>query len=200
MPADSRGNHGDLRPQKFAKERFNGSTLLKILPYKPTWSQSALHKHKWRDKTANWMNRERQMYKCHEYFARCRHCYCFRENFQCPADLIIHNYWSNQSALMTRCRTDSHHQHGIFCGESKTSFSWSAIRARGEEGRLFSQPNLWNTTPWLSIEKPKSITKRESLVELKRALEALRLWLYSLSIWRCPKLTLGSLRKPRRQR
>ena len=64
-----------------------------------------------------------------------------------------------------------------------------ATRARSEEGRLFSQANLWNTTPWSRIQESKSITKHESLGELKRALEALRLWLYSHSIWRCPKLT-----------
>ena len=28
---------------KFATERSNGSALLKILPYKTTWSQSAFH-------------------------------------------------------------------------------------------------------------------------------------------------------------
>ena len=49
---------------KFAIELSNGSTLLKIPPYKTTWSQSALHEHQWRAKTVDWPNRERQMYKC----------------------------------------------------------------------------------------------------------------------------------------
>ena len=67
----------------------------------------------------------------------CRHCFC--ENSQCPADLIIHNYWLNQSALMTRCSTDSRHQYGIFCGELQTSSSRNTTRAGSEEGWLFSQ-------------------------------------------------------------
>ena len=33
----------------------------------------------------------------------------------------MHNYRSNQSALMTRCGTDFRHQYGIFGGESQTS-------------------------------------------------------------------------------
>ena len=37
-------------------------------------------------------------------------------------DLIMHNYRSNQSALMTRCRTDFRHLYGIFGSKSKTSF------------------------------------------------------------------------------
>ena len=49
--------------------------------------------------------------------------HCFHENFQCPADLIIHNYQSDQSTLMTRCRTDLPHQYGIWCNESQMSFS-----------------------------------------------------------------------------
>ena len=54
---------------KFAIEQSNGSTLFNTPPHKTTWSQSALHKHKWRDKTVDWPNREQQMYQCHEYFA-----------------------------------------------------------------------------------------------------------------------------------
>ena len=52
-------------------------------------------------------------------------------------DLIMHNYRSNQSVLMARCGTDFRHQYGIFCGESKTSFTRNATPA--EEGRLLSQ-------------------------------------------------------------
>ena len=33
-------------------------------------------------------------------------------------DLILHNYRSNQSALMTRFRTDLRHQYGIFGGKT----------------------------------------------------------------------------------
>ena len=51
----------------------------------------------------------------------------------------MHNYQSNQSALMTRCGTDFRHQYGIFDGESQTSFTRNATRAGSEEGRLFSQ-------------------------------------------------------------
>ena len=54
-------------------------------------------------------------------------------------DLIMHNYRSNQSALMTRCGTDFCHQYGIFGGESQTSFTRNVTRAGSEEGRLFSQ-------------------------------------------------------------
>ena len=51
----------------------------------------------------------------------------------------MHNYRSNQSALMTRCWRDFRHQYGIFGGESQTSFTRNATRARSEEGRPFPQ-------------------------------------------------------------
>ena len=51
----------------------------------------------------------------------------------------MHNYRSNQSALMTRCGKDFRHQYGIFGGESQTSFTQNATRAGSEEGRLFSE-------------------------------------------------------------
>ena len=51
-------------------------------------------------------------------------------------DLVKHNYRSNQSAFMTRFRTDLRHQYGIFGGKSQTSFSRNATRAGSEEGRL----------------------------------------------------------------
>ena len=54
-------------------------------------------------------------------------------------DLILHNYRSNQSAHMTRFRTDLCHQYGIFGGKSQTLFSRNATRAGSKEGRLFSQ-------------------------------------------------------------
>ena len=54
-------------------------------------------------------------------------------------DLILHNYRSNQSALMTRLGTDLRHQYGIFGGKSQTSFTRNATRGGSEEGRLFSQ-------------------------------------------------------------
>ena len=57
-------------------------------------------------------------------------------------DLIMHNYGSNQSALMTRCGTDFRHQYGIFGGESQTSFTGNATGAGSEEGRLFSQATV----------------------------------------------------------
>ena len=57
-------------------------------------------------------------------------------------DFIMHNYWSNQSELMTRCGTDFRHQYGIFRGESQTSFMRNATQARSEEGRLFSQASV----------------------------------------------------------
>ena len=40
----------------------------------------------------------------------------------------MHNYRSNQSALMTRCGTDLRHQYGIFGGKSQTSVSRNATR------------------------------------------------------------------------
>ena len=58
-------------------------------------------------------------------------------------DLILHNYRSNQSALMTRFGTDLHHQCAIFGGKSQTqSFTRNATRAGCEEGRLFSQASF----------------------------------------------------------
>ena len=54
-------------------------------------------------------------------------------------ELIMHNYQSNQSALMTRCGTDFRHQYGIFDGESQMSFTRNTTRAGSEEGQLFSQ-------------------------------------------------------------
>ena len=56
-------------------------------------------------------------------------------------DLILHNYQSNQSALMTRFGTDLRHQYGIFGGKSQTSFMRDATWTRSEEGRLFLQAN-----------------------------------------------------------
>ena len=57
-------------------------------------------------------------------------------------DLTMHNYRSNQSALMTRCGTDFRHQYGIFGSESQTSFTRNATRAGSEEGQLFSQAKI----------------------------------------------------------
>ena len=51
----------------------------------------------------------------------------------------MHNYRSNQSAIVTRCETDFRHQYGIFGGESQTSFTQNATRAGSEEGQLFLQ-------------------------------------------------------------
>ena len=92
------------------------------------------------------------MYRCHKPLKSCRlvnsiihtnHHY----NYKTPdlslsrifRDSIMHNYRSNQSALLTRCGTDFRHQYGIFGGESQTSFTRNATRAGSEEGRLFSQ-------------------------------------------------------------
>ena len=58
----------------------------------------------------------------------------------------MHNYRSNQSALMTRCGTDFRHKCGIFGGESQTSFTRNATRA-GIEGRLFKQAR------WIVLRK-----------------------------------------------
>ena len=56
----------------------------------------------------------------------------------------MHNYRSNQSALMTRCGTDFRHQYGIFEGESQTSFTRNATRAGSEEG-----PGGYSIYPWV---------------------------------------------------
>ena len=66
----------------------------------------------------------------------------------------MHNYRSNQSALMTRFGTDLRHQYGIFGGESQTSFTRNATRAGSEEGRLFSQASFWGNQHFyvLSLE------------------------------------------------
>ena len=52
-------------------------------------------------------------------------------------DLIMHNYRSNQSALMTRCGTDFRHQYGIFGGESQTSVSRNATRPGAKKDGCF---------------------------------------------------------------
>ena len=54
----------------------------------------------------------------------------------------MHNYRSNQSALMTRCGTEFRHPYGILGGESQTSFTQNATRAGSEEGRLLSHLSL----------------------------------------------------------
>ena len=56
--------------------------------------------------------------------------------------LIMHNYRSNQSALMTRFGTDLRHQYGIFGSKLQTSFSRNATRAGSEEEWMFSQATL----------------------------------------------------------
>ena len=53
------------------------------------------------------------------------------------ADLIMHNYRSNQSALMTRCGTDLRHQYGIFGGKSQTSVSRNATRPGAKKDGCF---------------------------------------------------------------
>ena len=63
--ADNSGNHADLSPIKTVIAPSNDSALLKMPHYK-TWG--ALHKCKWSNETAQWPNRERQMYKCHESY------------------------------------------------------------------------------------------------------------------------------------
>ena len=84
------------------------------------------------------------MYKCYEYLARMSPGIVFAKIFNVLHiyGLNLHDYRSNQSALMTRCATDSRNQYGIFCGESQTSFSRNATRVGSDEGRLFSQANL----------------------------------------------------------
>ena len=52
-------------------------------------------------------------------------------------DLIMHNYRSNQSALMTRCGTDLRHQYGNFGGKSQTSVSRNATRPGAKKDGCF---------------------------------------------------------------
>ena len=63
--------------------------------------------------------------------------------------LMMHNYRSSQSALMTRCGTDFRHQYGIFGGESQMSFSRNATRAGSKEGWLFSQAVMLPMPFWV---------------------------------------------------
>ena len=65
---------------------------------------------------------------------------------------VVHNHRSNQSALMIRCGTDSHHQYGVFCAESQTFFSRNATRAGSEQGTLFSQAIEFQTSNKLFIK------------------------------------------------
>ena len=74
-------------------------------------------------------------------------------------DLIMHNYRLNQSALMTRCGTDFHHQYGIFGDESQTSFMRNATQARSQEGRLFSQASLNHVGFHIQLLEPRRLIK-----------------------------------------
>ena len=83
---------------------------------------------------------------CLPHFTQSRYNYkmpdLFRREYSLSrifTDLILHNYRSSQSALMTRFGTDLRHQYGIFSGKSQTSFTRNVTRAGSEEGRLFSQ-------------------------------------------------------------
>ena len=67
----------------------------------------------------------------------------------------MHNYRSNQSALMTRCGTDLRPRYGIFGGKSQTSFSRNATRAGSEERRLFSQAIAASLIVFLTINSDK---------------------------------------------
>ena len=100
---------------------------------------------------------ERQKYRCHKPSKSCKLVnpilhkpplqlqdarFVLVSIFNVPyIYLIMHNYRSNQSALMTRCETEFRHQYGIFGGKSQTSFTGNATStlAGSEEGRLFSQ-------------------------------------------------------------
>ena len=89
------------------------------------------------------------MYRCHKLSKLCmlvnpntNHRY----NYKTPdlfslsrifTDLIVHNYRSNQSSLMTRCGTDFRHQYGIFGGESQTSVSRNGTRPGAKKDGCF---------------------------------------------------------------
>ena len=81
-------------------------------------------------------------------------------------DLILHNYQSNQSALMTRFGTDFHHQYGIFGGESQTSFTRNTTRAESEEWRLFLQAYVFFASIFLVL----FVFLLGSICEIKRSL------------------------------
>ena len=142
--------------------RSSGSTLLKIPPCNT--ARSALHKHEWSDKkvevteqrTANvQMSRTVEVVKglvnpiLHKPATIARRQIWWEYSLsRIFTDLIMHNYRSNQSALVTRFRTDLRHQYGIFGGESQPSFLRNATRAGSGEERLFSQARLsivWET-------------------------------------------------------
>ena len=96
------------------------------------------------------------MYRCHELS---KSCMLVNPNLYKPplqyyktpdlfslsrifTDLIMHNYRSNQSALMTRCGTDFRHQYGIFGGESQTSVSRNATRPGAKKDGCFRRLSL----------------------------------------------------------
>ena len=90
------------------------------------------------------------MYRCHELS---KSCMLVNPNLYKPplqlqdarfvftvrifTHLIMHNYRSNQSALMTRCGTDFRHQYGIFGGKSQTSVSRNATRPGAKKDGCF---------------------------------------------------------------
>ena len=154
--ADNSGNLWPLNKHLPWHRRSNGSTLLKIPPCNR--ARSALHKtwvkrQKGRVTEQRTSNVRVQMSRTVEVVKACQpHFTQPHYNYKTPdlfwreyslsrifTNLIMHNYQSSQSALMTRFRTDLRHQYGIFGGKSQTSFTRNATRAKSEEGRLFSQ-------------------------------------------------------------
>ena len=138
--------------------RSNGSTVLKIPPCTKqevhfTNTSEATKRSSNRTENGKCTNvtnrRSREVKVCQPHFTQTRYNYktpdLFWREYSLSGifkDLILHNYRSNQSALMTRFGTDLCHQYGIFGGKSQTSFTRNATRAGSEEGRLFSQAIL----------------------------------------------------------
>ena len=104
--------------------------------------------------------------------------------------LIMHNYQSNKSAIMTRCRTDLCHQYGVFGGKSLTFFTWNATRAGSEEGRLFSQAKelLPDHNPFIALQKDWLVVS--SKLQTKQVLVVFFLF---LSKYICQIFSKGSI-------
>ena len=148
--ADNSGNLWPLNKHLPWHVRSNGSTLLLVtqqeVPFTNT-SEATKRSSDWTEngKCTNVTNRWSREGLSTPFSATITRRQIVLVN-RIFTDLIVHNYRSNQSALMTRFGTDLRHQYGIFGGKSQTSFSRNATRAGSEEGRLFSQATL-NFTP-----------------------------------------------------
>ena len=101
-------------------------------------------------------------------------------------DLIMHNYRSNQSALMTRCGTGFRHQYGIFGGESQTSVSRNATRPGAKKDGCFRR--LYENYRAQMLEEASDLHR--ALAKFENPAKALHIWKFIHDAKRKSKATL----------